>query len=359
MAGTKEIRLKIKSIQGTRKITKAMEMVAASKMKKAQDRMRASRPYVIRALQIAMHVAKANTEYKHPFLAKRETVRRVGAIVVTTDKGLCGAMNTNLLRLVLQHYKEWQSQGEEIDVCCIGNKGFTFMQRLGAPEGSWDYIYEPEARAVLDQVLTRYIEAVVYQGVSENMASEQSARMRSCALRIFDAATISIALVIFRVFCTLRIFTRISFVPGMGALLERPRFLPVLDRLVQRLLVVGGEILLGLHRVDERAVLALQVVAHRAFGRERLLDLDIVEVAVVRREQGERHLPDLLRLVLRLLHQLGHHAAALELLAGRLVEVGGELRERRQLAELRERQAHAAAGVAAFHDLGLRRAAHP
>ena len=117
MAGSKEIRNKIKSVQSTRKITKAMEMVAASKMKKAQDRMRASRPYVLRALQIAMHVAKANTEYKHPFLARRETVKRVGAIVVTTDKGLCGGLNTNMLRLVLQQHKEWRAKGIEVDYC--------------------------------------------------------------------------------------------------------------------------------------------------------------------------------------------------------------------------------------------------
>ena len=108
MAGSKEIRNKIKSVQNTRKITKAMEMVAASKMKKAQERMRASRPYVERCFNIAMHIAKANTEYKHPFLVKRETVKRVGAIVVTTDKGLCGGLNTNVLRLVLQQHKEWR-----------------------------------------------------------------------------------------------------------------------------------------------------------------------------------------------------------------------------------------------------------
>ena len=124
MAGSKEIRNKIKSVQSTRKITKAMEMVSASKMKKAQDRMRASRPYVERALQIAMHVAKANTEYKHPFLAKRETVKRVGAIVVTTDKGLCGGLNTNVLRLVLQRStRSGGRKGLEVDYCAIGSKG--------------------------------------------------------------------------------------------------------------------------------------------------------------------------------------------------------------------------------------------
>ena len=109
MAGAKEIRTKIKSVQSTRKITKAMEMVAASKMKKAQDRMRASRPYTFRALNIAMHVAHANVEYKHPFLSKRENVKRVGVIVVTTDKGLCGGLNTNVLHLVVGQLKEWQA----------------------------------------------------------------------------------------------------------------------------------------------------------------------------------------------------------------------------------------------------------
>jgi F-type H+-transporting ATPase subunit gamma len=244
MPGTKEIRLKIRSVQNTRKITKAMEMVAASKMRRAQERMRAARPYADKIRNVAAHISHANPEYRHPFLIARDTVKRVGIIVITTDKGLCGALNTNLLRAVLGKYKEWQAEGEEIDVCCIGNKGLSFMQRvganilsqvtqlgdrpqlesligavkimldgystdrfdrlmlcytrfintmkqepvieqllpltgerLGAPEGSWDYIYEPEAKAVLDQVLTRYIEAIIYQSVAENMASEQSARM--------------------------------------------------------------------------------------------------------------------------------------------------------------------------------------
>ena len=244
MPGTKEIRLKIRSVQNTRKITKAMEMVAASKMRKAQERMRHARPYGEKIRNVAAHISHANPEYRHPFLVTRDTVKRVGIIVITTDKGLCGALNTNLLRMVLAQYKEWQSQGEEIDVCAIGAKGLGFMQRLGAnvvsqvtqlgdrpqmerligavklmldgytadkfdrlmlaynrfintmkqepvveqllplsgerlgaPETVWDYIYEPEARAVLEQVLTRYIEALIYQAVSENMASEQSARM--------------------------------------------------------------------------------------------------------------------------------------------------------------------------------------
>jgi F-type H+-transporting ATPase subunit gamma len=236
--------MKIRSVQNTRKITKAMEMVAASKMRKAQERMRTARPYGEKIRTVAAHISHANSEYRHPFLVERDTVQRVGIIVITTDKGLCGAMNTNVLRLVLQHYKQWQAEGEEVEVCTIGSKGVGFMQRLGAnivsqsvqlgdrphlekligaikvmlegyntdrfdrlmlfytrfintmkqepvmeqllpikgerlgaPEGGWDYIYEPEARVVLDQVLTRYIEALIYQAVAENMSSEQSARM--------------------------------------------------------------------------------------------------------------------------------------------------------------------------------------
>ncbi len=244
MPGSKEIRTKIKSVQNTRKITKAMEMVAASKMRKAQDRMRMSRPYGEKIRNVAAHISHANPEYRHPFLVARDSVKRIGLIVVTTDKGLCGGLNTNALRLALNKIKEWEALGEEIEVCALGNKGLGFMQRLGAnvisqviglgdkpqmekligalkimldgytqdrfdrlliiytkfvntmkqeavleqllplsgdalgaPEGSWDYIYEPDAKAVLDQVLTRYLEALIYQGVAENMASEQSARM--------------------------------------------------------------------------------------------------------------------------------------------------------------------------------------
>ena len=244
MPGTKEIRLKIRSVQNTRKITKAMEMVAASKMRKAQEKMRHARPYGDKIRNVAAHISHATPEYRHPFLVDRDSVKRVGIIVVTTDKGLCGALNTNLLRMVLSEYKGWQAKGEEIDVCALGAKGLGFMQRLGAnivsqavqlgdyphmerligavkvmldsymsdrfdrlmigynrfintmkqepvieqllplsgerlgaPETVWDYIYEPEARAVLDQVMTRYIEALIYQAVAENMASEQSARM--------------------------------------------------------------------------------------------------------------------------------------------------------------------------------------
>ena len=236
--------MKIRSVQNTRKITKAMEMVAASKMRKAQERMRHARPYGEKIRNVAAHISHATPEYRHPFLVDRDTVKRIGIIVVTTDKGLCGALNTNLLRMVLAEYKAWQAQGEEIDVCALGARGLGFMQRLGAnivsqavqlgdyphmdrligavkvmldgymsdrfdrlmiaynrfintmkqepvieqllplagerlgaPEAVWDYIYEPEARVVLDQVMTRYIEALIYQAVAENMASEQSARM--------------------------------------------------------------------------------------------------------------------------------------------------------------------------------------
>jgi F-type H+-transporting ATPase subunit gamma len=257
MPGTKEIRVKIKSVQNTRKITKAMEMVAASKMRKAQERMRMARPYGEKIRTVAAHISHANPEYRHPFLVERDSVKRVGLIVVTTDKGLCGALNTNLLRLTLNQYKTWQAAGEEIDVCCIGNKGFGFMQRLGAhivshavqlgdrpqmerligtikvmldgysgdrfdrlmiaytrfvntmkqepvieqllplsgerlgaPETVWDYLYEPEAKAVLDQVMTRYIEAIIFQAVAENMASEQSARMVAMKAASDNAASL-------------------------------------------------------------------------------------------------------------------------------------------------------------------------
>ena len=244
MPGSKEIRTKIKSVQNTRKITKAMEMVAASKMRKAQERMRKARPYGEKIRNVAAHLSHANPEYQHPFLIARDTGQRVGIIVVTTDKGLCGGLNTNVLRLALGKMKEWEAQGEQFDVCCFGNKGLGFMQRLranivsqvtglgdtphmerligamkimldhymtdridrleifytrfintmkqepvmeqllplagerlGAPEGTWDYLYEPDAKVVLDQVLTRYIEVLIYQAVAENLASEQSARM--------------------------------------------------------------------------------------------------------------------------------------------------------------------------------------
>ena len=252
MPGSKEIRTKIKSVQGTRKITKAMEMVSASKMRRAQDRMRTARPYGEKIRNVAAHMSQANPEYRHPFLVERDTVKRIGIIVVTADKGLCGGLNTNVLRLALSHIREWEAQGEEIEACAIGNKGYGFLQRLGVqvvsqviglgdrphmekmigalkvmldgytadrfdrllifytrfintmkqepvmeqllplsaehiavssdvagatPTGTWDYLYEPDAAVVLNQVLTRYIEALIYQAVAENMASEQSARM--------------------------------------------------------------------------------------------------------------------------------------------------------------------------------------
>jgi F-type H+-transporting ATPase subunit gamma len=257
MPGSKEIRTKIKSVQNTRKITKAMEMVAASKMRKAQDRMRTARPYAEKIRNVAAHISHANPEYRHPFLVERDSVKRIGIIVVTTDKGLCGGLNTNILRLAMNKMKEWEAEGEEIEVCAIGNKGLGFMQRLGAnivsnvtglgdrpqidkmigavklmldgytedrfdrlmifntrfintmkqeptmeqllplsgealgaPEGNWDYIYEPDARLVLEQVLTRYIEALIYQAVAENMASEQSARMVAMKAASDNAATV-------------------------------------------------------------------------------------------------------------------------------------------------------------------------
>jgi F-type H+-transporting ATPase subunit gamma len=252
MAGTKEIRLKIKSVQNTRKITKAMEMVAASKMRKAQERVRAGRPYAQRLLAIAMHTAQANAEYRHPLLTRRNEVKRVGAVVITTDKGLCGGLNTNVLRLVLNAHKAWTAKGIEVEYCTIGSKGFGFVSRMGgkilsqvvnygdrpvlerligpvkllidgylegrldevhffvtrfvntmrqdplqgtvipiphdaewdpgtrseiATLSKWDYLYEPDAKTVLDELLVRYIETLVYQAAAENIASEQSARM--------------------------------------------------------------------------------------------------------------------------------------------------------------------------------------
>src|SRR3954469_24475794 len=132
MPGTKEIRVKIKSVQNTRKITKAMEMVAASKMRKAQERMRHARPYAEKIRNVAAHLSHANPEYRHPFLVERDTVKRVGIIVVTADKGLCGGLNTNVLRLALGKIRDWQTEGEEIEACAIGNKGLGFLQRLGA-----------------------------------------------------------------------------------------------------------------------------------------------------------------------------------------------------------------------------------
>ena len=245
MASGKEIRTKIKSVQNTRKITKAMEMVAASKMRKAQERMRAARPYGEKVRRLAANLSQANSEYRHPFLTKQAEVKSAGLIVVSTDKGLCGGLNTNVLRVALNKVKEWEAEGVDINVTAIGGKGLGFMQRLGARvishvtalgdtphldkligpvkvmldkfqsgevnavyltytkfintmkqepvieqllpltgerlqtsgEHNWDYIYEPDAQPVIDELLVRYVEALVYQSVAENMASEQSARM--------------------------------------------------------------------------------------------------------------------------------------------------------------------------------------
>ena len=249
MAAGKEIRGKIKSVENTKKITKAMEMVAASKMRKAQERMRAARPYAEKIRSIAANLGKANPEYVHPFMRTNEA-KAAGVIVVTTDKGLCGGMNTNVLRIVTGKLRELQSGGTAISAVAIGNKGLGFLNRIGAktvahvtqlgdtphlekligpvkvlldayakgevsavylsytrfintmkqepvleqllplsaarmeaeakasgPHAAWDYIYEPDAQAVIDDLLLRYVEAIVYQAVAENMASEQSARM--------------------------------------------------------------------------------------------------------------------------------------------------------------------------------------
>ena len=249
MPSTKEIRVKIKSVQNTRKITKAMEMVAASKMRKAQERMRHARPYGDKIRNIVAHLASANPEYKHPFVAKRGELRNVGLILVTTDKGLCGGLNTNIQRAALAKVKEWDAAGAKLVATAIGNKGYGFLQRLNAnvvshvvqigdkphldkligpvklqldayAEGkldavylaysrfvntmkqepvieqllplsaerlaqteeekrayAWDYLYEPDAQHVIDELMGRYVEALIYQAVAENMSSEQSARM--------------------------------------------------------------------------------------------------------------------------------------------------------------------------------------
>jgi len=244
MAGAKEIRSKIKSIQNTQKITKAMEMVAASKMRKAQERMRASRPYAEKIRNVLAHLAQAHPEYRHPYLTGREEVKRVGYIIVSTDRGLCGGLNTSMFKAAVKEMIEWDSQGVEVDVCAIGRKAIGFFGRfkcnmvaqadhLGdspsmedligtvkvmldaydegnidrlylvhnvfvntmtqqplihqmVPVGGdidqelehhWDYIYEPEAKHIIDGLMFRFIESQVYQGLVENIASEQSARM--------------------------------------------------------------------------------------------------------------------------------------------------------------------------------------
>ena len=244
MPSGKEIRNKIKSVENTRKITKAMEMVAASKMRKAQDRMRAARPYGEKIRRVAANLSHALTEYKHPFLIKRDPVQSVGVILITSDKGLCGGLNSNILRLAVSKMKELDGRGVKYQATCIGNKGLGFMQRMGgkvisqitgigdtphlekligpvkiqldaylkgeidalyigytrfintmkqepvfeqllplsgdavgSAKTKWDYVYEPDSKAVIDDLLIRYVEALIYQAVAENMASEQSARM--------------------------------------------------------------------------------------------------------------------------------------------------------------------------------------
>jgi F-type H+-transporting ATPase subunit gamma len=249
MAVGKEIRGKIKSVENTKKITKAMEMVAASKMRKAQERMRAARPYADKIRNITAHLSQANPEYKSPYQRTGGDAKAVGYIVVTTDKGLCGGLNTNILRTVTNRMKDVQTAGQAIQAVAIGNKGFGFLNRIGAnvvshavqlgdapqlekligpvkvmldafvagkldsvqicytkfintmkqepvveqllplsaerlsqsdaekKQYGWDYIYEPDAPTVIDELVTRYVEALVFQAVAENMASEQSARM--------------------------------------------------------------------------------------------------------------------------------------------------------------------------------------
>ncbi|MDP3932934.1 MAG: F0F1 ATP synthase subunit gamma [Methylococcaceae bacterium] len=244
MAVGKEIRTKISSIKNTQKITRAMEMVAASKMRKTKDRMQATRPYSKKIGQIIKHLAHANPEYKHPFLISRET-KRVGLIIISSDRGLCGGLNSNLFRKTISSLVQWEKDGIEVDVCTVGTKAFSFfsslktnlvgqVSKLGdAPHlqdivgiikkmldaynngqidqlyianndfvntmtqrptiqqllpvvdneteeklnTHWDYIYEPDAREVLDYLLVRYIESIVYQGLVENNACEQAARM--------------------------------------------------------------------------------------------------------------------------------------------------------------------------------------
>lgn len=243
MAGAKEVKTKIASVQSTRKITRAMEMVAASKMRKAQDRMAASKPYATRMRQVVAHLANANPEYRHVFMNERD-VKRVGYIVVSSDRGLCGGLNINLFKQVVREYKAWQEQGVEAEYCLVGNKAISFFRNVGgkvestvhnlgdAPHltdlvGSikvmlekfekgeidrlnivynefvntmtqkpttiqllplvtddeqhskfpWDYIYEPTAKELIDVLLVRFIESQVYQGVVENNACEQAARM--------------------------------------------------------------------------------------------------------------------------------------------------------------------------------------
>ena len=244
MAGGREIKTKIKSVQNTRKVTRALEMVSASKIRKAQALMSASRPYARLMRTLIGHVAQANVDYRHPFMAKRDNVRRVGYIVISSDRGLAGGLNSNMFRRVLTDIREWQDKGVEVDVVCIGSKALSYFKRLKvnlvgsvthlgerpqiaeligvikvmldaytenridrlnlvyndfintmtqkatidqllplppsddlAAKHAWDYIYEPDAPSVLDHVMIRYIESLVYQAVIENLASEHAARM--------------------------------------------------------------------------------------------------------------------------------------------------------------------------------------
>ncbi len=245
MAVGKEIRTKIASIKNTQKITRAMEMVAASKMRKTQERMQATRPYASKIAQIIKHLAHANTEYKHPYLLQRSAVKRVGLIVVSSDRGLCGGLNANLFRKTLGQMKQWDSEQIEIQLCTLGQKGTSFFSNINANvagqavklgdaprlqdiigiikimldaydqgkidevhvvynefvntmtqeprieqlvpiiaseideelQGHWDYLYEPDAKEVLDALMIRYIESIVFQGLVENNACEQAARM--------------------------------------------------------------------------------------------------------------------------------------------------------------------------------------
>lgn len=244
MASGREIKTKIKSVQNTRKVTRALEMVSASKIRKAQDRMKASRPYARAMKQVIGHLAQANSEYQHPFLVERAEIKRVGYIIVSSDRGLAGGLNNNLFRKTLGEVRQWQDKGAEVDVVTIGQKASAFFRRikvnmlasvthlgdkpqleqlvgvvkvmLDAYESGrvdrvylvyndfvntmtqraafdqllplpaadtqithhdWDYIYEPDAATVLEHVLTRYVESLVYQAVLENVASEHAARM--------------------------------------------------------------------------------------------------------------------------------------------------------------------------------------
>jgi F-type H+-transporting ATPase subunit gamma len=257
MASGKEIRSKIKSVENTRKITKAMEMVSVSKMRKAQERMRAARPYGEKIRRVAANLSHALSEYKHPFLIKRDPVQAVGLVLVTTDKGLCGGLNANVLRMLVGKMKELDARGIKYQATCIGNKGFGFMQRMGgkvvshvtgigdtphlekligpvkvqldaylkgeidelyigytrfintmkqepvvekllplsgeavgSAKTKWDYVYEPDSKAVIDDLLLRYVEALIYQAVAENMASEQSARMVAMKAASDNAKTV-------------------------------------------------------------------------------------------------------------------------------------------------------------------------